>query len=97
MAAMSETIKDFVEHCIKSSVDYPDDVKISVSVSTKAIIAQIKVARVDCGKVIGKRGRTIDALKVMCSNVKNTKFPDDSRRVMLEVIEDEDTDFSYNK
>ena len=73
------------------------EVRITSSISTKAVIIQIKVEKFDCGKIIGKRGRTIDAIKVLCLAIKNTMYPDDSRRVMLEVLEDENTDFTYNK
>lgn len=95
MSSISDMLKDYVERETKSIVDSPDDVDVSVSVSTKAVIIQIKVAQSDCGKIIGKRGRTIDAMKVLCLAKKNTNFPDDSRRVMLEVLEDENSSFCY--
>ena len=65
------------------------------SISTKTVIVQIKVEKTDCGKIIGKHGRTIESLKVICLAAKNTQFPNDSRRVVLEVLEDENTDFTY--
>ncbi len=95
MSEMSDMLKDYVERETKSIVDKPEDVKVSVSVSTKAVIIQIKVFQQDCGKIIGKRGRTIDAMKVLCLAKKNTNFPEDSRRIMLEVLEDEDSGYSY--
>ncbi|MFW9871757.1 MAG: KH domain-containing protein [Candidatus Thorarchaeota archaeon] len=95
MSGMSELLQNYVELTTKNIVDKPDEVQVNVSISTKAIILQVKVAQSDCGKIIGKRGRTIDALKVLCLAIKNTNFPEDSRRVMLEVLEDEDSGFSY--
>jgi predicted RNA-binding protein YlqC (UPF0109 family) len=95
MSSISDMLKDYVEKETKSIVDNPDEVNVSVSVSTKAVIIQIKVAQSDCGKIIGKRGRTIDAMKVLCLAKKNTNFPEDSRRVMLEVLEDENSSFCY--
>jgi len=95
MSSISDMLKDYVERETKSIVDNPDEVNVSVSVSTKAVIIQIKVAQSDCGKIIGKRGRTIDAMKVLCLAKKNTNFPEDSRRVMLEVLEDENSSFCY--
>ena len=97
MGGMAELLKDYVEETTKKIVDTPEEVRITSSISTKAVIIQIKVEKFDCGKIIGKRGRTIDAIKVLCLAIKNTMYPDDSRRVMLEVLEDENTDFSYNK
>lgn len=95
MGEMSTLLKDYVESTTKAIVDKPESVEVRASVSTKAIIIQVKVDSSDCGKIIGKRGRTIDALKVLCLAIKNTNYPEDSRRVMLEVLEDENTSFSY--
>lgn len=95
MGDMSNLLKSYVEDTTKAVVDKPEIVEVSASVSTKAIILQVKVDQSDCGKIIGKRGRTIDALKVLCLAIKNTNYPDDSRRVMLEVLEDENSGFSY--
>jgi len=95
MGDMSQLLKNYIESTTKAVVDKPEVVEVSVSISTKAIIIQLRVDQSDCGKVIGKRGRTIDALKVLCLAIKNTNYPNDSRRVMLEVLEDENSEFSY--
>lgn len=95
MSGISDLLQKYVEDTTKQIVDNPDDVMVTSSISTKAVILQIKVAQSDCGKIIGKRGRTIDALKVLSLAIKNTNYPDDSRRVLLEVLEDEDSSFSY--
>jgi hypothetical protein len=95
MSGMADLLRSYVEETTKQIVDNPNEVEVGSSVSTKAIILQIRVTQNDCGKIIGKRGRTIDALKVLCLAIKNTNFPEDSRRVMLEVLEDEDSSFSY--
>ena len=97
MNGMSELLKDYVEQTTKKIVDNPNEVVVTSSVSTKAVIIQIQVAKPDCGKIIGKKGRTIDALKVLCLAIKNTKFPEDSRRVLLEVLEDESSSFTYRQ
>ena len=96
MGEMSELLKDYVEKSTKLVVDKPDSVDVSASVSTKAVIIQIKVDKYDMGKIIGKSGRTSDSLKVICLAIKNTNFPNDSRRIIIEVLEDEDNSFSYN-
>jgi len=96
MSGMTDLLKSYVEETTKKIVDIPEEVKVNISVSTKAIIIQIGVDNRDCGKIIGKRGKTIDSLKVLCLAMKNTNYPSDSRRVMLEVLEDENSDYSYN-
>ena len=97
MQGMTDLLKSYVEDTTKQIVDKPEDVRVNASVSTKAIIIQIEVDNRDCGKIIGKRGKTIDSLKVICLATKNTKFPDDSRRVLLEVIEDENSGYTYHR
>lgn len=87
---MSEFLKKFVDETIQMLVDDPDDVDTKVSVSTKNVILQIQVGKEDYGKVIGKKGRTIESLKILTLAVKNTNFPQDSRNVALEILEDEE-------
>ena len=95
METMTEMLRSYVEDTIRKIVDKPEEVRIDVSVSTKTVIVQIKVAENECGKVIGKHGRNINALKTICLAIKNTNFSGDSRHVLLEVLEDENSDFSY--
>lgn len=97
MTSMSDMLKNYVQETTEKIVDKPDEVEVSTTVSTKAVIIQVRVHERDCGKIIGRRGRTIDALKVLCLAIKNTQFPSDSRRVMLEVLEDENSQFNYNQ
>ena len=97
MGEMSVMLKERVENIAKDLVDNPDAVEVNALVSTKAVIIQVRVEQSDCGKIIGKRGKTIEAIKTICLAAKNTKFPDDSRRVIIEVLEDENTGFKYNK
>lgn len=97
MSSMSELLKSYIEKTTKLIVDKPESVEITVSITTKAVILQIKVDQTDCGKIIGRQGKTISAFKILCLAIKNTNFPGDSRRVMLEVLEDEDSSFSYDK
>ena len=95
MTNMTDILKETVESIAKNLVDKPNDVKVNAITSTKSIIVQIKTAKEDTGKVIGKKGRTIDALKIIASAIKNTQFNADSRRVIVEVLEDENSAFSY--
>lgn len=90
---MSQNMKDIVENFVtdtcKLLVDTPDEVVVDIIATTKAILGQIRVAKGDYGKVIGKKGRTISSLKVITNAVKNANFPDDNRKVLLEIVEDE--------
>ena len=66
MANMSELLQSYIEKTTKMVVDKPELVKVIPSITTKAIILQIKVDQTDCGKIIGKMGRTIESLKIIC-------------------------------
>ncbi len=88
-SSMADILKDYVKESIKNLVDKPSEVFVNVSISTKTIIVQISVDKSDCGKVIGKKGRTITALNIIVTAIKNTKFINDSRKVSLVVLEDE--------
>lgn len=90
---MSEILKDFITNTAKQVVDKPEEVKVEVSVSTKNVIIQVGVAKSDFGKIIGKKGRTIDALKIIVLAIKNTKFSGDTRKVSLEILEDENSNY----
>ena len=72
--SIAEFLREYVEYTVKKLVDNPGEVQVFSSVSTKSVIIQVKVAKSDCGKVIGKRGRSIESLKVLVLAIKNTNF-----------------------
>lgn len=92
-----DTIKTLVEGLVKQIVDEPNEIIVQVSTSTKSVLVQIESAKTDIGKIIGKHGRTIEALKVITTVVKNTQFLGDKKDVFIEIIEDEKTDFYKNR
>lgn len=93
MKRMSDLLNEYVNDTVRRLVDNPDDVRVAITVSTKTVIVQIKSRKSDLGKIIGKKGRTIEALKIITLAIKNTHFPRDTRRVSLEIIEDEASSF----
>ena len=96
MKSMSELLKEYIVNTVKLIVDRPADVEVNVSISTKNVIVQIQVHKTDCGKIIGKKGRTIESLKILSSAIKNTNFPRDARLVSIEVLEDENDSYNYS-
>jgi predicted RNA-binding protein YlqC (UPF0109 family) len=95
MKSIADMLQEFIANTVKLMVDRPDDVDVNVSISTKNVIVQIQVHKSDCGKIIGKKGRTIESLKIISSAVKNTNFPRDARLVSIEVLEDENDGYDY--
>jgi predicted RNA-binding protein YlqC (UPF0109 family) len=59
-------VKELIEYMVKELVDSPDDVEITEeNEDDKTVIYKLKVAEDDLGKVIGKKGRTANALRVI--------------------------------
>lgn len=94
---MTDLMKNFVIDTTKKLVDNPSEVDVIVSISTKSMIIQIKVAKEDCGKIIGRQGRTIESLKIVCMAIKNTQYPNDIRKILLEVLEDENYNYGAKR
>jgi len=92
---ITEILENYVLGTIKQIVDLPEEAQVIIAISTKSVIVQIKVDKNDCGKVIGKKGRIVEALKTIVLAIKSSKFPGDTRKVLIEVLEDEQTDFNH--
>jgi predicted RNA-binding protein YlqC (UPF0109 family) len=75
--------KELVEYIVKSLVDVPDEVSISVVEGEKSTILELKVASEDVGKVIGKQGRIAKAIRTILS-ASATKS---GKRAVLEILD----------
>jgi len=59
-------VRELLEYMVKELVDSPDSVEIEEEEEDeKTIIFKLKVAEDDLGKVIGKKGRTANALRIV--------------------------------
>ncbi|MBC8388555.1 MAG: KH domain-containing protein [Actinobacteria bacterium] len=59
-------MKELLEYMVKELVDSPDDVEITEEEEDeRTVIFKLKVAEDDLGKVIGKKGRTANALRIL--------------------------------
>ena len=62
---MTTNIRDFVEYLLQSLCDKTDEIKISESVDEKGNLITIHVAEADMGRLIGKAGKNISALRTL--------------------------------
>ena len=69
---------------VRAIVDRPEEVNVSINENDITKIYELTVGEGDLGKVIGKKGRNINALRIILSAV-NAKEGD--KRAILEVIE----------
>jgi len=58
-------MKDLISTMAMALVDYPDQVEVTEVVGEQTSVIELKVAKEDLGKVIGKRGRTAGAMRTI--------------------------------
>ncbi|RLE07038.1 RNA-binding protein [Candidatus Aerophobetes bacterium] len=58
-------MRELVEHIVKQIVDDPDKVEVKQIGSGGAVVLEISTAKEDLGKIIGKKGRIVNALRVI--------------------------------
>jgi len=76
-------MKGLIEYIARALVDNPDDVEVSEVEGEQTSVIELKVAKEDLGKVIGKQGRTARAMRTILS-AASTKV---RKRAVLEIIE----------
>lgn len=76
-------MKDLIAYIAKALVDRPDEVSITEIEGGKTTVLELRVAKEDLGKVIGKQGKTARAMRTIL-NATATKM---NKRAVLEIIE----------
>jgi uncharacterized protein len=76
-------MKDLISYIAKALVDKPEDVVVTEIEGEQTSVIELKVAKEDLGKVIGKQGRTARAMRTILS-AASTKI---NKRSVLEILE----------
>ena len=76
-------LKRFVEFIAKNLVDYPEEVEVRTIDGEKTMVFELKVNKSDIGKIIGKSGRTIRAIRTLLT----TTAAKHRQRAVLEILE----------
>ncbi|MGD2270443.1 MAG: KH domain-containing protein [Desulfobacterales bacterium] len=76
-------MKDLISYIAQALVDHPEQVSVSEVEGNQTSVLELKVAKEDLGKVIGKQGRTARAMRTILS-AASTKI---KKRTVLEIIE----------
>jgi hypothetical protein len=76
-------MKELVKFIAQSLVDKPEEVQVKEIEGEQTSVIELKVAKEDLGKVIGKQGRTARAMRTILS-AASTKI---RKRAVLEIIE----------
>jgi len=76
-------MKDLISYIAKALVDKPEEVDVTEIEGEQTSVIELKVAKEDLGKVIGKQGRTARAMRTILS-AASAKI---KKRSVLEIIE----------
>ncbi|MFC1798945.1 KH domain-containing protein [Thermodesulfobacteriota bacterium] len=76
-------MKDLVKRIAQALVDDTEQVEVTEVESDRVSILELKVAKEDMGKIIGKQGRTAQAMRTILSAVSGKT----KKRIVLEIIE----------
>ena len=80
---MTGSVKDLVTLIAKRLVDNPDSVSVGEVSSGQTMVFELRVAKTDIGKVIGRQGRTAQALRTII----NAASARDKKRAVREIME----------
>lgn len=76
-------MKELIEYIAKVLVDNPDEVMVTELEGKQTSVIELRVAKEDLGKVIGKQGRTARAMRTILG-AASTKL---KKRSVLEILE----------
>ena len=76
-------MKELISYIAQALVDHPEAVSVTEVEGNQTSVLELKVAKEDIGKVIGKQGRTARAMRTILS-AASAKI---KKRTVLEIIE----------
>jgi predicted RNA-binding protein YlqC (UPF0109 family) len=76
-------MKDLIKYIAQALVDNPDKVEVSEVQGEQTSVMELRVAKEDLGKVIGKQGKTAKAMRTILSAASAKVH----KRTVLEIIE----------
>ena len=76
-------MKDLITAIVQAIVDQPEEVKVNEIAGEHTSVLELRVVKTDMGKVIGKRGRTAQAIRTILSAASGKA----GKRYMFEIVE----------
>jgi predicted RNA-binding protein YlqC (UPF0109 family) len=76
-------MKDLITEIVKALVDQPNEVSVNEIGGDHTTVLEVRVAKTDMGKVIGKRGRTAQAIRTILSAAAGKV----RKRYIMEIVE----------
>jgi predicted RNA-binding protein YlqC (UPF0109 family) len=76
-------VKTLIEYCARQLVDHPEGVHVDEHETGETVVLTLRVMPGDLGKVIGREGRTAQAMRLLLS----ASAASQGRRAMLEIAD----------
>ena len=76
-------MRQLTQQMVEALVDQPEDVNVKEIQGEKTLVLEVSVAKSDLGKIIGKKGRTANALRTII----NAAASKNKTRTMIEILE----------
>jgi predicted RNA-binding protein YlqC (UPF0109 family) len=76
-------MKELIERIARELVDQPEEVSVTEIEGGRTVVFELRVAKSDIGKIIGKRGQNINAIRTILNAVSGKS----RKQVVLELIE----------
>jgi predicted RNA-binding protein YlqC (UPF0109 family) len=76
-------MKELIEHIAKALVEKPAEVRVNEIAGESSTILELRVAKEDLGRVIGKQGRTVRSMRTLLAAIATKQ----QKKVSLEIIE----------
>lgn len=76
-------MKKMIEYVAQALVDNPEEVSVKEIIGRQVTVLELKVAKEDVGKIIGKGGQNAKALRTLLTAASGKE----NKRFMLEILE----------
>jgi len=86
-------MKEFLSFIVKNLVDKPEKVKIKQIEGEQSLMLEVSVDQSDIGKIIGKGGKTIEALRILSKSIGSRH----KRRVVITVLDEDDRGSAFSR
>jgi hypothetical protein len=76
-------LRELIEYCARNLVDHPDGVHVDEHESGSTVVLTLRVQPGDLGKVIGREGKTADAMRTLLAAAAEAR----GERAILEIAD----------
>jgi predicted RNA-binding protein YlqC (UPF0109 family) len=80
----TSAVEEFLEYIIRQLIEFPDEMVLTRLDAPKKVTFRLQLRQTDIGKVIGKHGHTIDAIR----NLLSAAAVRHGQRVTLQIVEE---------